>query len=95
MRHAGRIRPAKLFVQRVLKHTCRLILERERRHWVRASAEVRRGGFEVKRGVGGRINLLSPSLSSEAKERGIKTRAAFPRVALSDSLTRGYNQATP
>ena len=49
MRHAGRIRPAKLFVQRVLKHTCGLILERERRHWVRTSTEVRRGGFEVKR----------------------------------------------
>jgi len=40
--------------------------------------------------------LLSPfPLSSEAEERGIKTGAALPRVALSDSLTRGYNHVTP
>src|SRR5690349_24746582 len=49
IRHAGRIRPAKLFVQRVLKHTCGLIMERKA-SLVRTSAEVGPGGFEVKRG---------------------------------------------
>ena len=55
--------------------------------------EDRKDACELARGV---CAFLSPfPLSSEAKERGIKTRAAFPRVALSDSLTRGYNQASP
>ena len=48
---------------------------------------------ELARGV---LALLFPfPLSSEAEERGIKTGAALPRVALSDSLTRGYNHVTP
>jgi hypothetical protein len=35
--------------------------------------------------------LLSPfPLSSEAEERGMKSSGGVPRVALADSLTRGY-----
>jgi len=40
--------------------------------------------------------LLSPGPSPPRRRRGEpKPGARLPRVALSDSLTRGYNQATP
>ena len=39
----------------------------------------------------GGMSLLSPCpLSSEAEERGMNSRDGLPRVALSESLTRGY-----